>query len=154
MPLFWHQKWMELGHVSQVANFWLSSHNFGEEAAIQKFRYFQNSRESCMGRPCWSQKLATWLTWPSSIHFWSQKSGICYLRGFCGHATSWHNKMSKAASRATSVGSDLFHHMWPRLGGRGGGIQDIRKCMFEKHDTRKFSVVFPCLKERISTTLQ
>ena len=27
-----------------------------------------------------NQKLATWLTWPSSmIHFWSQKSGICYL---------------------------------------------------------------------------
>ena len=34
------------------------------------------------------QNLTTWLTWPSSIHFWSQKSGICYLRGFCGDATS------------------------------------------------------------------
>ena len=38
-----------------------------------------------------SLKLGTWLTWPSSIHFWSQKSGICYLRGFCGHVTSHEN---------------------------------------------------------------
>ena len=34
-------------------------------------------------------KIGTWLTWLSSIHFWSQKSGICYLRAFCGHVTSW-----------------------------------------------------------------
>ena len=26
-----------------------------------------------------SQKLASWLTWPGSIHFWSQKVGICFL---------------------------------------------------------------------------
>ena len=37
MPLFWLQKWIQLGHVSQVANFWLSSHNFGEVAVIKKF---------------------------------------------------------------------------------------------------------------------
>ena len=36
-----------------------------------------------------NQKLASWLIWPSCIHFWSQKSGVCYLRGFCGHVTSW-----------------------------------------------------------------
>ena len=38
MPLFELKKWIELGHVSQDANFWLSSHNFGEVAAIQKFQ--------------------------------------------------------------------------------------------------------------------
>ena len=27
---------------SQVANFWLSSHNLGEVAVIQKIQYFQN----------------------------------------------------------------------------------------------------------------
>ena len=42
MPLFELQKWTELGHVSLVANFWLSSHNFDEVAVIQKFQYFQN----------------------------------------------------------------------------------------------------------------
>ena len=26
---FWIQKWIQLGHMSQVANFWFSSHNFG-----------------------------------------------------------------------------------------------------------------------------
>ena len=31
------QKWIQLGHVSVVANFWLSSHNFGEVAVIQNF---------------------------------------------------------------------------------------------------------------------
>ena len=31
-------------------------------------------------------------TWPSSIHFSSQKSGICYLRGFCGDVTSHKNQ--------------------------------------------------------------
>ena len=45
MPLFWLQKWIELGHVGWVANFWLSSHNFGR----------------------------AWLTWSSCIHFWSHK---------------------------------------------------------------------------------
>ena len=33
---------IEFGHVSQVANVWFSSHNFGEVAVIQKFQYFQN----------------------------------------------------------------------------------------------------------------
>ena len=41
MPLFELQKWIELGHVSLVANYWLSSRNFGEVAVIQKFQYFQ-----------------------------------------------------------------------------------------------------------------
>ena len=27
VPLFLFQKWIELGHVSQVDNFWLSSHD-------------------------------------------------------------------------------------------------------------------------------
>ena len=40
------QKWTELGHVSQVANVWLSSHNFGEVAVIQKFQYFQKLLKS------------------------------------------------------------------------------------------------------------
>ena len=31
---------IELGHISQVTNFWLSIHNFGEVAVIQKFQYF------------------------------------------------------------------------------------------------------------------
>ena len=38
---FWLQKWIQRGHISQVANVW-SSHNFGEVVAIQKFQYFQN----------------------------------------------------------------------------------------------------------------
>ena len=48
MPLFGLQKWIELGHVSQVANFWLSSHKFGEVAVIQKIHYFQNHKESVL----------------------------------------------------------------------------------------------------------
>ena len=36
--IFGLQKWIELGHVSQVDNFWFSSHNFGEEAVIQTFQ--------------------------------------------------------------------------------------------------------------------
>ena len=35
MPLFWLQKWIELSHVSQVANLWFSSHNFCGVAVIQ-----------------------------------------------------------------------------------------------------------------------
>ena len=31
-------KWIQLGRVSQVANFWLSSHNFSEVAVIQTFQ--------------------------------------------------------------------------------------------------------------------
>ena len=42
MPLFWLQKWLELGHVSQVAKFWLPSHKFGEVTVIKKIHYFQN----------------------------------------------------------------------------------------------------------------
>ena len=42
VPPFWLQKWIELGHVSQDANFWLSSHNLDEVAVIQKCQYFQN----------------------------------------------------------------------------------------------------------------
>ena len=29
---------LALGHVSQVSNFWFSSHNFGEVATIHKFQ--------------------------------------------------------------------------------------------------------------------
>ena len=39
------QKWIELGHVSQVANFWLSSHNFYRSSCnskISRFQDFQN----------------------------------------------------------------------------------------------------------------
>ena len=39
---FWLQKWIELSYFSWVANFWLSSHNFGKVAVIQKFQYFQS----------------------------------------------------------------------------------------------------------------
>ena len=44
--------------VSHVANFWFSSHNFGEAhvAVIKKIQYLQISKiimEFCMGRPCW-----------------------------------------------------------------------------------------------------
>ena len=105
VPLFWLQKWIQLGHVSQVANFWFSSHNFGEVAVIQTFQYFQVVKRVLheAAKNCWmtwayhptcpphtklslileilkflnysyfakimtteSQKLATWLTWPSS----------------------------------------------------------------------------------------
>ena len=42
IPLFWLQKWIiQLGHVSQIANFWLSSHNFDKVAVINKFQYIQ-----------------------------------------------------------------------------------------------------------------
>ena len=53
MPLFWLQKWIQLGHVSQVTKFWLSNHNLGKVAVIQKYQYFQNWKEFCMWRPCW-----------------------------------------------------------------------------------------------------
>ena len=33
---------LALSHISQVSNFWLSSHNFGEVAIIRKCKYFQN----------------------------------------------------------------------------------------------------------------
>ena len=36
------QKWIQLGHFSQDANFGFSSRNFGEVAVIQKFLYFQS----------------------------------------------------------------------------------------------------------------
>ena len=35
----------------KLSFFWLSSHNFGEVAMIQKFQYFIT--EFCMGWPCW-----------------------------------------------------------------------------------------------------
>ena len=38
--------------------------------------------------------VATWLIWPSCSHFWSQKSGICYFRGFCDDVTSHEAKNS------------------------------------------------------------
>ena len=46
---------------------------------------------TCTSPKLWleNQKLATWLIWLSSIHFWS--SGICYLRGFCGGMASRKN---------------------------------------------------------------
>ena len=36
------QERIELGHFSQDANFWFSSHNFGEVVVIQKIKYFQS----------------------------------------------------------------------------------------------------------------
>ena len=36
IPLFWLEKWIELSHVSQVANVWLSSHNSGKVQYRQK----------------------------------------------------------------------------------------------------------------------
>ena len=43
IPLFFTPEiWIQLGHVSQVANFSFSSRKFGEVAVIQKFKYFQN----------------------------------------------------------------------------------------------------------------
>ena len=51
IPLFLLQKWIQLGHVSQVANVWFSSHNFGEVAVIQKFQHFQNNNMAC--HPTW-----------------------------------------------------------------------------------------------------
>ena len=33
---------MQLDHFSQVANYWLSSHKFGEVTVIKKIQYFQN----------------------------------------------------------------------------------------------------------------
>ena len=57
---------------SWVANFGVSSHNFGEVAVIQIFPIFPKLwREFRMGKPCW-------MTY--SIHFCSQKSDIFYLR--------------------------------------------------------------------------
>ena len=39
-----------------------------------------------------NQKLAIWLNWLSCVHFWSQKSGICYLRGF---VVTWRHMKTK-----------------------------------------------------------
>ena len=56
MPLFGRQKCIELGHVSQVANFWLSSHNFGEVAEIKKKINISKIKESMYGI-LWSHDL-------------------------------------------------------------------------------------------------
>ena len=39
----------ERSRDQKIPNVWLSSHNFGEVSVIQKFHYFQNEREFCMG---------------------------------------------------------------------------------------------------------
>ena len=75
---FWLQKWIELGHVSQVANFSLSSHHFGKVAVIHnisKITKRVSYGAAMLDDMPWleSQKLATWPTWPSFIYFWSQK---------------------------------------------------------------------------------
>ena len=92
-------KIIELDHISQDTNFWLSSHNFGKVAIIQKFYYFPKRKRFCMGQPCWitwhiklwleNQKLASWLKRPSSIHIWSHKSGICFLRDLWSPDITW-----------------------------------------------------------------
>ena len=61
MPLFWLQKWIQLSHFSQVANFWFSSHNSGEIAVIQKFKHFQNYSSFVWGsRVGWHAPVRRW----------------------------------------------------------------------------------------------
>ena len=51
MPLLWLQKWIELGHISLVANFWLSSHNFCGVAGNSKSSIFPTWHVIQNGRP-------------------------------------------------------------------------------------------------------
>ena len=108
MPLFCFQKWIYLCHISQIANFWFSSHTFWRSSCNSKISMFGAAMlDNTYVSPTWashtklslilkflnysyftkmatrkpSPKMATWLTWPISIHLWSQKSGICYLKG-------------------------------------------------------------------------
>ena len=39
----------QLGHISQVTNFWLPSHNFGKVAIIRKFQYFPKRKRLLYG---------------------------------------------------------------------------------------------------------
>ena len=54
IPLFWLEKWIELSHVSQVANVWLSSHNSGKVQYRQKVWTHQVAAKrgfsACRGR--------------------------------------------------------------------------------------------------------
>ena len=75
---FWLQKWIKLGHVSQVTNVWISRHGMSSNMAAPYETLFVILEILWITAtlPKWwleSEKLATWLTWPSSIHFWSQK---------------------------------------------------------------------------------
>ena len=38
-----------ISHFNQVANFWFSSHTFGEVAVIQQFQYYQNDNKVLYG---------------------------------------------------------------------------------------------------------
>ena len=47
------------------------------------------------------------------IHFWSQKSGICYLRGFCGDVTSHENQEKLCSGEGLTLGTSAEIHQLP-----------------------------------------
>ena len=49
MPLFWLQKWIQLGHISQVANFCLSSHNVWWSGCNSKISIFPKLKRVLYG---------------------------------------------------------------------------------------------------------
>ena len=125
MPLFGLQKWIELGYVSQVANFWLSSHNFGEVAVIQKFQYSQNYKESFVwGSHATSSNMAI----SNYSYFakimpkignltktsWSQKITVCVHPFFHHTRHSWNH----APYRKCDFTKKIYN---PMGGGRGEG---------------------------------
>ena len=91
-------------------------------------------------------------SWPSSIHFWSQKKWYCYLRGFCGHATSWWKPSIewwliyiKATSNCLFYIRNFFHNLLKML-----KVSHLWNCpdrdLEESIITRKrYYVVFQCI---------
>ena len=75
---------------------WFSSHNFGE--VIQKFQYFQNKREFCMGRPCWMRWVEKVVTGDLTSHNNQGSSGCIF--GAVRISGSW--KGSSYARRTKS----------------------------------------------------
>ena len=88
MPLFWLQKWIQLGHVNQVDNFWLS---------CQEFMSFNMAAPYKILEICWITATSPKLQPESHLdqHDWAlsisgfKKVVPAILRGFCGHMTSW-----------------------------------------------------------------
>ena len=106
MPVFWLQKWIELGHVSGMS--W-SSNMAAPYKNLFNFGNIEILNYSLTSPKLWleSQKLASSPKSLCCIHFWSQKSGICYLRGFYGPVTSWWK---------TSITSGLIHRKMAQQG--------------------------------------
>ena len=96
-----------------------------------KYWFFLNYSYFSTFMPRKPKKLATRLTWLSCIHFWSQKSGICYLRGFCCDVTSHENQ-------------ELVQEFWenrPSTTVAQIEFKDVLLAVFLSHVDRRWSLV-------------